>query len=196
MKKEMIIKCSEESMTSATHPRTYSTTASARVNNEITNYSILAKTSSEGRGKYPVIEIANWFLYKCPMTHKKLQKLCYYAQAWNYAINNFRLEDTDYQAWIHGPVSPVLYEKFKSFRYETIHIQGMMKSNIEKKDRRILEDVWDTYGNMTGNALEALSHRELPWIDARRGFQVNERCDVVISPETMKKYDNSIATGK
>ena len=32
--------------------------------------------------KYSVFEIANWFLLKESMSHKKLQKLCYYAQAW------------------------------------------------------------------------------------------------------------------
>ena len=39
-------------------------------------------------GKYSVLEIANWFLAKKPMSHLKLQKLCYYAQAWNYALKN------------------------------------------------------------------------------------------------------------
>lgn len=39
---------------------------------------------------------------------KKLQKLCYYAQAWAYALKGYRLEDTDYQAWVHGPFSPAL----------------------------------------------------------------------------------------
>ena len=68
-------------------------------------------------GKYSVFEIANWFLKKSNMTHKKLQKLCYYAQAWYYALKNKRLVDSDFQAWSHGPVSPALYERFKSFKF-------------------------------------------------------------------------------
>ena len=43
---------------------------------------------TEGAGRYSIYEIADWFLNKGPMTQKKLQKLCYYAQAWNYALNN------------------------------------------------------------------------------------------------------------
>ena len=66
-------------------------------------------------GRYSVFDIANWFLSKEPMTQKKLQKLCYYAQAWCYALNNYRLMDTVFEAWIHGPVSPPLYDKFKNF---------------------------------------------------------------------------------
>ena len=52
----------------------------------------------EKTGKYSVFDIANWFLSKGEMTQKKLQKLCYYAQAWCYALKGYRLEDTDYQA--------------------------------------------------------------------------------------------------
>ena len=37
-------------------------------------------------GKYSVFDIANWFLTKGQMTHKKLQKLCYYAKAWYLAL--------------------------------------------------------------------------------------------------------------
>lgn len=146
----------------------------------------------EENGKYSVFDVANWFLTKEPMTHKKLQKLCYYAQAWGYALNRIRLEDTDYQAWTHGPVSPVLWEKFKSFGFDTIRLKGRFVSTFEKSDIKLLEDIWETYGNNTGNALEALTHRELPWIEARRGYSPTERCSVVISPKTMESYYKSI----
>ena len=36
--------------------------------------------------KYSVLDVANWVLTHEAMTHKKLQKLCYYAQAWYYAL--------------------------------------------------------------------------------------------------------------
>lgn len=150
----------------------------------------------ESAGKYSVFDIADWFLTKEPMTQKKLQKLCYYAQAWTYALKGYRLEDTDFQAWIHGPVSPVLWEKFKSFGYDTIHIKGTVQFAFDEEDVTLLEDVWDTYGENTGNALEALAHREMPWIEARKGYEPNERCTVVISPQTMAAYYRSIYCGE
>ena len=125
-------------------------------------------------GRYSVFDIANWFLSKEPMTQKKLQKLCYYAQAWCYALNNYRLMDTVFEAWIHGPVSPPLYDKFKNFGYNSIRIAGKYVSNI---------------------ALEALSHSEPPWIEARAGYSPDERCNVRISPEAMKRYYSSIYLG-
>lgn len=147
-------------------------------------------------GKYSVIEIANWFLTKSPMSHLKLQKLCYYAQAWNYALKNTRLIDSDFQAWVHGPVSPALYEKFRIFGFDSIKIKGNYKSTIDDEDIEILESVWTTYGDYAANALEALTHRELPWMEARIGYKPEERCQVVILPSTMKKYYLSIYNGE
>ena len=144
-------------------------------------------------GKYEVEEIANWFLNKKPMTHLKLQKLCYYAQAWNYALKGFRLINSDFQAWVHGPVSPILYEKFKEFGFDTIGIESDYSPKIDLQDIEMLENVWITYGEMTGNALEIQTHRELPWIEARKGYAPEERCQVVISPDDMKSFYSSIA---
>ena len=146
-------------------------------------------------GKYSVFDIADWFLKKGNMTQKKLQKMCYYAQAWCYALNGYRLMNSDFQAWIHGPVSPALYEKFRRFGYDTIKIKGNVNIELDKQDEELLEDVWETYGDRTGNALEALTHREAPWIEARKGYSENERCTVVISPESIKRYYKSIYLG-
>ena len=154
-----------------------------------------SNVSLEEVGKYSIFDIANWFLTKGEMTHKKLQKLCYYAQAWCYALKGYRLENTDFQAWVHGPVSPALWEKFKGFGYDTIRIKGVPSFHIDSEDIQLLEDVWDTYGDSTGNELEALSHRELPWIEARRGYNPEERCTVVISPTTMALFYKSIYSG-
>lgn len=146
----------------------------------------------DDKAKYSVYDVANWFLLKGSMTHKKLQKLCYYAQAWCYALKNYRLIDSDFQAWVHGPVSPALYERFRDFGYEVINASVSQKVFFNEEDEVLLNDVWDTYGDKTGNALEMLSHTEDPWIEARRGYGVNERCNVVISPESMRKYYKSI----
>lgn len=146
-------------------------------------------------GRYSVFDIANWFLSKESMTQKKLQKLCYYAQAWCYTLKDYRLMDTVFEAWIHGPVSPALYDKFKNFGYSSIRIAGKYNSNIADDDEELLESVWETYGDHTGNALEALSHSEPPWIEARSGYAPNERCNIPISLETMKHYYSSIYSG-
>lgn len=111
----------------------------------------------EDAGEYSIYDVADWFLSKGDMTHKKSQKLCYYAQAWCYALKEKRLMRSDFQAWAHGPVSPALYDRFKQFGYDTIKITGTYNCNIKKEDISLLDDVWETYGDKTGNALEALT---------------------------------------
>lgn len=143
-------------------------------------------------GKYSIFDVANWFLSKESMTHKKLQKLCYYAQAWCYALKGYKLTDTTFEAWAHGPVSPVLYERFKDFGYNTIRLCGNFIPPFDREDLELLESVWITYGNHTGNALEALTHNELPWKVARQGYRPGERCSIPISPDLMRSYYLSI----
>lgn len=148
--------------------------------------------SENEAGKYSIFDVANWFLAKESMTHKKLQKLCYYAQAWCYALKNYKLANTTFEAWAHGPVSPALYNCFKDFGYDRIKMRGNFIPPFEKPDLDLLESVWTTYGGHTGNALEALSHSERPWKDARQGYAPNEKCSIPISPEAMKSYYLSI----
>lgn len=145
--------------------------------------------------EYSIFEIANWFLSKESMTHKKVQKLCYYAQAWCYALKGYRLSDTVFEAWVHGPVSPALYDKFKVFGFSAIRIADGYSPSIEPEDVELLESIWKTYGDMDGIALEVLSHSEPPWIEARIGYSPEERCEVAISSGAMKSYYRSIHTG-
>ena len=36
--------------------------------------------------EHSIFDVAEWFLQKESCSHKKLQKLCYYAVAWSYAL--------------------------------------------------------------------------------------------------------------
>lgn len=142
-----------------------------------------------------VIDLADWFLAKESMTHKKLQKLCYYAVAWGYTLMNKQIvENDEFQAWVHGPVSPVLYEKYKFAGWNSIQkkdVAPKFQGDIEE----LLESVWDTYGDKDGNELEALSHSEEPWRRARLGMRPEDRGNVPISPEAMKNYYITVYIG-
>ena len=54
------------------------------------------------------------------ITNMKLQKLMYYAQAWHLAVIGDELFSDDFQAWIHGPVIPALYDKYKAYQWNPI----------------------------------------------------------------------------
>ena len=141
-----------------------------------------------------VFDVANWFLAKERMTHKKLQKLCYYAQAWSYAICPEPISDAVFEAWVHGPVCRQLYEKYRAYGFDYIP-QGNATDAFTRDQESFLADVWETYGDQSANSLEALSHSEPPWQRARLGLDPKDRSGRVISPDDMAAYYRSIYTG-
>ena len=139
-----------------------------------------------------IFDIAEWFLAKERMTHKKLQKLCYYAVAWSWAIYpEPPIAEAVFEAWPHGPVCRVLYEKYKMYEFRYIP-QGKKPNLLCEEEESFLEDTWATYGDMTGNALEALAHSEPPWQKARMMVDETSKSDKPILPEDMKEYYRSI----
>ena len=144
-----------------------------------------------------VYDVANWFLSKETMSHKKLQKLAYYVEAWGWALyDRDVIEDTNFEAWVHGPVSRILYDKYREYGWNDI--EQTVDNSIEFSDQELelLESVWMTYGELSANELEALTHSEIPWRAAREGYADYETCSNEISPEIMKSYYSSIYAGE
>jgi uncharacterized phage-associated protein len=135
-----------------------------------------------------ITDVANWFLNKEATPHKKLQKLCYYAVAWSYALAHRPLCQRDeFQAWVHGPVNLILYEKYKAFGYVPIP-QTNPWDVFDNLSSDVLDFVWVTYKHLTPDQLENLTHAEPPWQIARNGLEYHERSEKIIDPEDMKIY--------
>ncbi len=141
-----------------------------------------------------IFDVAKAFLTFESMTHKKLQKLCYYAQAIYIAISDNELFGEDFEAWVHGPVSPKLYKEYKNYGFFRISKEKKMPEKIAHNDkiRQFLEVIYRAYGRKDGDELENLTHREMPWINARRGLHYNENSSNKISKEDMKIYYRKI----
>lgn len=134
-----------------------------------------------------VFDVAEWFLAKEPMTHKKIQKLCYYAQAWHCALfNGKRLFADDFQAWIHGPVCRPLFDKYHGYGW--LHIPKADRTNFPftEDESNVLESVYYAYGHLDGDQLEALTHKESPWLKARGDIDPAAVCTNIISTEDMR----------
>ena len=143
-----------------------------------------------------VFDVANWFLSKEPMSPKKLQKLLYYYQAWGYALLKKNLiDDSAFEAWVHGPVSPELYQQYKEFGWKDIPQYGGELYPFSEKENSLLESVYYTYGDKSANELEALTHIEKPWINARLGYDEYENCNTTSSPTDMEEYYFHIYAG-
>lgn len=152
--------------------------------------------------KAEIRDVADWFLLKENMSNKKIQKLCYYAQAWSLVKLNLPIaKNAQFQAWVHGPVNIELYTSFKKFGWRELKIVDadveMVKQRLNKvfnaSQKDLLESVWETYGEYGADELEELTHNEEPWLEQRRGLNKYECSQNVISEETMKRYYSSIA---
>jgi len=144
--------------------------------------------------KIKALDVANYFLFisnkeKRPITNKKLQKLVYYAQVWHSVLENKKLFKEDFEAWVHGPVIPKLYDKFKVFGSGVIIIDDSeLKFSFNKKKRDFLENIWEVYGKYDADYLESLVHSELPWQKAREGFSSGEPSQNKINLKIAKEY--------
>ena len=136
-----------------------------------------------------VHDIADWFLSKESMTHKKVQKLCYYAQAWYCALyDGSPLFADEIQAWVQGPVVASLYPSFADYRWNEIPQIDSAPSNLSPEAEKVLDAVYDTYGALTGDQLESLTHSEEPWKIARGYLKPWETCQTPISCESMRSF--------
>lgn len=136
-----------------------------------------------------VHDIAKWFLSKDSMTHKKVQKLCYYAQAWYCALyDGAPLFPDEVQAWVHGPVVPALYPIYADYKWSPIPREDFDASKLSPKALAVLEAVYNTYGDFSGDQLEELTHSEYPWKHARGDLNAWETSTNPISCSEMRKY--------
>lgn len=135
---------------------------------------------------YTISEIAKIVLSISPVTHKKLQKLCYYIYAWYYVVFNEKICDVEFEAWVHGPVSPELYYEYKSYGWNTIQITTNGKIVSDK--HAFISKILDIYGYYGAEELEAMTHKELPWLNARRGLPKWAFSNTPITDEDIKKF--------
>lgn len=142
---------------------------------------------------YSAVEIGNWFLCSIDrdagdsITHLKLQKLVYYAQAWSLALLKRPLFDEDFEAWAHGPVAPSLYQEFKGNGWEALGLPSVC-TPLDEDTEELLSQVWDVYGQHSAKHLEALTHREAPWLEARGGLPPEVLSSKAISKELMGAF--------
>jgi len=137
-------------------------------------------------------EIAEYFIWMANetgsfMSNLKLQKLVYYSQAWYLAIYGKPLFEEDFEAWIHGPVIKVLYDRYKRWQWMPIQ-EEVSQPSFNQEVREFLEEVVDEYFSCDAYELERMTHIEEPWIKAREGLAKSEPCNKIITKESMKNY--------
>ena len=152
--------------------------------------------AAHGKDSITYGDVADFFL-ACgneagdPITNLRLQKLVYYAQAWYLASYDKPLFTADFEAWVHGPVIPDLYHKYKGYKSHPIEIELSLDDVERRFDDDTLEflgEVADVYMPSTTYHLERMAHLEEPWIAARGGLPADTACNNIISKQSMRVY--------
>lgn len=137
-------------------------------------------------------EIADYFIYESNQTgslisNLKLQKLVYYAQAWHLALFNGPLFRGTFQAWVHGPVLPELYQRFKVFGWKPI-IEDVDQPQLPAAISEFLAQITEAYMPYEALALEQMTHAELPWQQARAGLPPEAASTAPLDETLMKSF--------
>jgi uncharacterized phage-associated protein len=145
------------------------------------------------RNRISIYDVAKYFLFlSAPgtsygVTPLKLQKLVFYSQAVSYSLVGRRLFEEDFQAWVHGPVSPELYYAYKIYGSNEID-KEINPPKLNDKDKKIIQVVWKMYGDKDGKYLENKTHKEEPWQHARSGLSYYEHSNKIIDKRIIRKY--------
>lgn len=139
------------------------------------------------------------------VSHKKLQKLIYYVEAWNLVHLGEPMINEEFEAWVHGPVVPSLYQQLKEFGFNNLEVINdefdtvdeeiqaiIVKNNLTENQLELIYSVLNKYSGLSSLELELLSHSELPWIEAREGFAPHQTCNKIISKHRMKEFYTSL----
>lgn len=127
------------------------------------------------------------------VTPLMLQKMLYFVQGISYAVNHRPMFPENCQAWVHGPVYPEVYDMFRDFKYNPIEdarfaIFEGKDHELTGEERRVIDLVVKTFGKYGGKVLERITHRELPWNLARKGYADTIPSCEPISKETIEAY--------
>ena len=118
----------------------------------------------------------------------KLQKLCYYAQAWHMVWHDTELFDEDFEAWVNGPVCPALFAPCKGkFAVTAEEIPGD-SSLLSEEEKGTIDSVIDYYAPHDAQWLSRLTHLEDPWIIGRGDLPIGTPSHNPITKASMAEY--------
>ncbi len=141
-----------------------------------------------------VFDVAKYIAEKTgELTAMKLQKLVYYAEAWNLAWDGEPLFSENFEAWANGPVVPELYQRHKGMLKVDASLFGEANSTrFDEVAIENIEKVLSFYGEKAAFELSHMTHQEKPWLDARGDTPVGANSNAVITKAAMAEYYASL----
>lgn len=129
---------------------------------------------------------------KYEVTNMSLQKLLYYIKAFGMLMLQDTMFPDSCEAWVHGPVFEVIYNKYKDFGKEIITEEKDENLDfgflLEEKEKIVIDYVLKYFAVYNGTVLREFTHKEQPWNEAREGLWENERSKKLITDEMIFSY--------
>ncbi|MCM1439935.1 MAG: DUF4065 domain-containing protein [Roseburia sp.] len=140
-----------------------------------------------------IFDVAKYILEKQgDVTAMKLQKLCYYSQAWSLAWDEVPIFDEDFEAWANGPVSPSLFNAHRGLFLVTQQClpNSASVNHLTQRETDTINRVLSFYADKSPHWLSELTHHERPWKETRlkANAQAGESCSEIIPKELMQDY--------
>ena len=131
-----------------------------------------------------VFDVADYILTSIggEISAMKLQKLCYYSQAWTLAWDDRELFPEEFWRWDNGPVCRELFDLHQGMFFVDSRIisQDLLSGGLSMESQENIDQILEDYGQYAGNDLSEMTHREAPWLETKR----NE----IIKKDLMKSY--------
>lgn len=139
-----------------------------------------------------VQDVAAYIIAKMhPLDAMKLQKLLYYAQAWSLVWDKRPLFAAKVEAWANGPVVREVFKTYQGQYKVSAPLRGD-KDVLNPTEKQTVDAILKFYGPKTGFFLSQLTHRERPWLDARKGLAPGDLGDQEITKAAMAEYYGSL----
>lgn len=114
--------------------------------------------------------VADYILWKraqedISTTTLDILKLVYLSHGWFLGIHGIPLIIEAVEAWAYGPVVPVVYEKFKSYRGNPIDIVPVNSSDrMDARQVDVIDETVHAYREFSSWELSAVTHKPgSPW---------------------------------
>lgn len=112
----------------------------------------------------------------------KLHKLLYFIQRECIAQTDEPLFDATFHAWLYGPVLPEIRTLYK---HDQLH--DLPSDDVIEQYKQVFDEVFGRLAGSSSLMLVSISHGELSWKRARKGYGKYDPSDVPMKLEDIKE---------
>ena len=160
----------------------------------------ISEENNDSVSNSKIEEVTQYILCKNEeITPLSLQKQLYFIQGIYLSVYKQILFNVNCEAWLHGPVYPEIYHKYKRYGYnpiedkENLICEKDLESKLSFNEKKVIDLVTQTFGRYSGKVLETITHKEEPWKIARRGINTIDYTNEIITIESIEEYFTDVA---